>query len=77
MELALQTVPLGGGVGFIYLFKLRQLLEEYNFFKKKPQYLFRDKAIYIKNTFFRVIAGIFSASPSAYFLRIQGTFTSV
>lgn len=32
--LTLQTVPLEGGVGFIYLFKLRQLLEEYNFLKK-------------------------------------------
>lgn len=58
MELTLQNVPLEGGVGFIYLFKLRQLLEEYNLKKN------RDKGIYIKNTFFRVVSGIFSA-PSA------------
>lgn len=37
MELTPQTVPLGGGVGFIYLFKLRLLLEEYSdfFFKRR------------------------------------------
>lgn len=77
MELTLQTVPLEGGVGFIYLFRLRQLLEKYKFFKnifsEIRQFTFTLKI----HLFFRVIAGIFSASPSAYFLRIQNTFISV
>lgn len=47
VEITLQTVPLERGVGFIYLFKLRQLLEEYNL-KKPQQYL---EIRQFKNTF--------------------------